>query len=43
VLPHRTPPARWNDVIVGALMLVLALVPGTMYPRLHRRQVGAHA
>src|SRR5215208_4842129 len=30
VLPHRSPTARWNDVLVGVLMLGLALVPGTM-------------
>ena len=43
VLPHRSSTARWNDVIVGALMLGLALVPGTMYPRLHHRRATAHA
>lgn len=33
VLPRRTPVAFWNDVAVAALMLVLSLVPGTMYRR----------
>ncbi len=28
---HRTPVAWWNDVIVGAALAVLSLVPGTMY------------
>jgi hypothetical protein len=38
-LPHRSSIGRWNDLAVAALMLVLSLVPGTMYRPLR----GAHA
>ncbi len=31
VVPHRTPIAWWNDVVVGAALAALSLVPGTMY------------
>jgi hypothetical protein len=31
VLHHRTPVARWNDLVVGAAIAALSLVPGTMY------------
>jgi hypothetical protein len=31
VLPLRSPTARWNDLAVAIVMLVLSLVPGTMY------------
>ncbi len=40
VLPRRTPVAFWNDVAVAALMLLLSLVPGTMYRR-ESRHAGA--
>ena len=33
VLPQRSPIARWNDVAVAGAMLLLSLVPGTMYRR----------
>jgi hypothetical protein len=33
VLPQRSPIARWNDVAVAGVMLLLSLVPGTMYRR----------
>ena len=31
VLHHRTPYAWWNDVVAGAALALLSLVPGTMY------------
>jgi hypothetical protein len=31
VLHHRTPFAWWNDVVVGAALGMLSLVPGTLY------------
>jgi hypothetical protein len=31
VLPRRSGLAFWNDLAVGALLLVVSLVPGTMY------------
>ncbi|WP_242337909.1 MULTISPECIES: hypothetical protein [Anaeromyxobacter] len=33
VLPQRSPAARWNDLAVAAAMLLLSLVPGTLYRR----------
>ncbi|HSD21550.1 MAG TPA: hypothetical protein VLC54_15995 [Anaeromyxobacter sp.] len=33
VLPQRSPIARWNDLAVAVAMLLLSLVPGTMYRR----------
>ncbi len=30
-LHHRTPVSWWNDVVVGAALAVLSLVPGTLY------------
>lgn len=33
VLPLRSPSARWNDLVVAIVMLMLSLVPGTMYRR----------
>lgn len=30
VLSHRSPVAWWNDVIVGAALAAISLVPGTM-------------
>lgn len=34
---HRSPVAWWNDVIVGAALALLSLVPGTMYSLRGRR------
>ncbi len=31
ILPRRSPIAFWNDLAVAALMVLLSLVPGTMY------------
>jgi hypothetical protein len=31
VLPQRSPIARWNDLAVAVAMLLVSLVPGTMY------------
>ncbi len=31
VLHHRTPYAWWNDVVGGAALALVSLVPGTMY------------
>ncbi len=31
ILPRRSPIAFWNDLAVAGLMLLLSLVPGTMY------------
>jgi hypothetical protein len=31
ILHHRTPYAWWNDVIVGVVLALLSLVPGTIY------------
>lgn len=31
LLQHRTPVGWWNDVIVGAALAAISLVPGTMY------------
>jgi hypothetical protein len=31
VLHHRTPVAWWNDLVVGAALTVLSLIPGTLY------------
>ncbi len=28
---HRTPYAWWNDVVAGAALALVSLVPGTMY------------
>ena len=39
VLPHRSALGRWNDAIVAAAMLLLSLVPGSMYSS--RRRVTA--
>jgi hypothetical protein len=36
VIGHRTPMSFWNDLGVGVLMLLLSLVPGTMYLPEHR-------
>jgi hypothetical protein len=33
VLPQRSPIARWNDLAVAVVMLLLSLVPGTLYRR----------
>jgi hypothetical protein len=33
VLPQRAPIARWNDLAVAVAMLILSLVPGTLYRR----------
>jgi hypothetical protein len=33
VLPQRGPAAWWNDVLVALAMLVLSLIPGSMYAR----------
>lgn len=33
VLPQRSPAARWNDLAVACAMLLLSLVPGTLYRR----------
>jgi FtsH-binding integral membrane protein len=41
VLAHRSPVARWNDVVVAVGMLALSLVPGSLQPRAHHRR--AHA
>ncbi len=40
LLPRRSPIAFWNDLAVAALMLLLSLVPGTMYMPVRR---AAHA
>ncbi len=40
VIHHRTPVAWWNDVLVGAAIALVSLVPGTMYS-LRRRRVAA--
>jgi hypothetical protein len=31
VLPHRSHLGRWNDAIVALAMLLLSLIPGSMY------------
>ncbi len=46
LLPHRSPRAVWNDVIVALAMLALSLVPGSMYARTElgrRRPASAEA
>jgi hypothetical protein len=40
VLHHRTAAAWWNDLAVGAALVVLSLVPGTLYAS---RRTRAHA
>ncbi len=39
VLHHRTPVAWWNDLVVGAALAVLSLVPGTLYSTRRTRAV----
>jgi hypothetical protein len=36
VLPHRPGIGRWNDVVIAVAMLLLSLVPGSMYTTRHR-------
>ena len=36
VLPHRSGLGHWNDVVVAVAMLLLSLVPGSMYTTRHR-------
>ncbi len=31
LLHHRSPVAWWNDLVVGAALTALSLVPGTLY------------
>jgi hypothetical protein len=37
LLPHASRATAWNEAAVGALLLALSLVPGTLAPRLPRR------
>jgi hypothetical protein len=38
LLPQRSPVARWNDVLVAIAMLVVSLIPGSLYSRTELRR-----
>jgi hypothetical protein len=43
LLPQRSPLARWNDAMIAVAMVVLSLVPGSIYPRMARRHASPDA
>jgi hypothetical protein len=43
LLPQRSALARWNDALIALAMVVLSLVPGSIYPRMTPRHPTPHA